>query len=115
MHLEAPEKRRWYTELYVQVLFGILGGIALGWLAPHAGAALRPVGDVFLKMIKMVIGLVIFCTVVSGMGGMRDLKKVGRIGGKTLIYFEVLSTLALLMGAVMAKRLYNRPKRVAVT
>jgi aerobic C4-dicarboxylate transport protein len=94
--------KRWYAELYVQVLAGIVAGVVLGWVAPQAGAALRPLGDVFLKMIKMVVGLVIFCTVVSGIGGMRDLKKVGRVGGKALLYFEVLSTLALLMGALAA-------------
>jgi aerobic C4-dicarboxylate transport protein len=74
----------------------------VGWLAPHTGTALGPLGDVFLKMIKMVIGLVIFCTVVSGIGGMSDLKKVGRVGVKALLYFEVLSTFALLMGALAA-------------
>jgi aerobic C4-dicarboxylate transport protein len=95
-------RRRWYTELYIQVLLGIIAGVAVGWIAPQAGAALRPLGDVFLKMIRMVIGLVIFCTVVSGIGGMRDLKKVGRVGGKALVYFEVLSTLALLIGALAA-------------
>ena len=93
---------RWYAQLYVQVLLGIVAGVAVGWLAPHTGAALGPLGDVFLKMIKMVIGLVIFCTVVSGIGAMSDLKKVGRVGAKALIYFEVLSTLALLMGALAA-------------
>ncbi|MEA3141068.1 MAG: aerobic C4-dicarboxylate transport protein [Gammaproteobacteria bacterium] len=102
MKTRTTAPRRWYTELYVQVLLGIIAGVAVGWIAPHAGAALRPLGDVFLKMIKMVIGLVIFCTVVSGIGGMRDLKKVGRVGGKALVYFEVLSTLALLMGALAA-------------
>ncbi|MDB6089677.1 MAG: C4-dicarboxylate transporter DctA [Gammaproteobacteria bacterium] len=95
-------RRRWYTELYVQVLFGIVAGVVVGWLAPHTGTSLGPLGDVFLKMIKMVIGLVIFCTVVAGIGGMSDLKKVGRVGAKALLYFEVLSTLALLMGAVAA-------------
>ncbi|MDB6046012.1 MAG: C4-dicarboxylate transporter DctA [Gammaproteobacteria bacterium] len=103
MEIRADAKRRrWYTELYVQVLFGIVAGVAVGWLAPHTGTALGPLGDVFLKMIKMVIGLVIFCTVVSGIGGMSDLKKVGRVGAKALLYFEVLSTLALLMGALAA-------------
>jgi aerobic C4-dicarboxylate transport protein len=96
------KRRRWYTELYVQVLVGIVAGVAVGWLAPHTGTALGPLGDVFLKMIKMVIGLVIFCTVVAGIGGMSDLKKVGRVGVKALLYFEVLSTLALLMGALAA-------------
>ncbi|GAC1306807.1 MAG: dicarboxylate/amino acid:cation symporter [Steroidobacteraceae bacterium] len=98
----AALSRPWYAELYVQVLLGIVAGVALGWLAPHAGAALRPLGDVFLKMIKMVIGLVIFCTVVSGIGGMSDMKKVGRVGGKALLYFEALSTLALALGALAA-------------
>jgi aerobic C4-dicarboxylate transport protein len=92
----------WYTALYVQVLAGILAGVAVGYLAPRAGEALKPLGDVFLKMIKMVIGLVIFCTVVTGMSGMSDLKKVGRVGGKALIYFEVVSTIALLLGALVA-------------
>jgi aerobic C4-dicarboxylate transport protein len=95
-------RHRWYTQLYVQVLFGIVAGVAVGWLAPHTATALGPLGDAFLKMIKMVIGLVIFCTVVSGIGGMSDLKKVGRLGAKALLYFEVLSTFALLMGAVAA-------------
>jgi aerobic C4-dicarboxylate transport protein len=98
----ADKRQRWYAALYVQVLAGIVAGIAVGWIAPQAGEALRPIGDIFLKMIKMVIGLVIFCTVVNGLGGMSDLKKVGRVGGKSLIYFEVVSTLALLVGAIVA-------------
>src|ERR1700688_956127 len=96
------QRARWYSELYVQVLVGIAVGIAIGWAAPQAGEALRPLGDAFLKMIKMVIGLVIFCTVVSGIGGMTNLKRVGRVGGKALLYFEIVSTLALLLGAVVA-------------
>jgi aerobic C4-dicarboxylate transport protein len=103
MERRADTRRaHWYSALYVQVLAGILAGVAVGYLAPRAGEALKPLGDAFLKMIKMVIGLVIFCTVVSGMGGMSDLKKVGRVGGKALIYFEVVSTIALLFGAVVA-------------
>jgi aerobic C4-dicarboxylate transport protein len=98
----AEKRRRWYAALYVQVLAGIAAGIIVGWIAPQTGEALRPMGDAFLKMIKMVIGLVIFCTVVNGLGGMSDLKKIGRVGGKALIYFEVVSTLALLIGAVVA-------------
>jgi aerobic C4-dicarboxylate transport protein len=94
MERRADTRRaHWYSALYVQVLAGILAGVAVGYLAPRAGEALKPLGDAFLKMIKMVIGLVIFCTVVSGMGGMSDLKKVGRVGGKALIYFEVVSML----------------------
>ena len=98
----AEKRHRWYAALYVQVLAGIAAGIIVGWIAPQTGEALRPIGDVFLKMIKMVIGLVIFCTVVTGLGGMSDLKKVGRVGGKALVYFEVVSTLALLFGAIVA-------------
>src|ERR1700726_4929013 len=98
----ADKRQRWYAALYVQVLAGIVAGIAVGWIAPQAGEALRPIGDIFLKMIKMIIGLVIFCTVVSGIGGMSDMKKVGRVGGKALIYFEIVSTLALLTGALVA-------------
>jgi aerobic C4-dicarboxylate transport protein len=98
----GPDQPRWYGALYVQVMAGIAAGIFVGWIAPQAGEALRPLGDVFLKMIKMVIGLVIFCTVVSGIGGMSDMKKVGRVGGKALVYFEIVSTLALLMGAIVA-------------
>jgi aerobic C4-dicarboxylate transport protein len=98
----APAARPWYVQTYVQVLFGIGAGVAVGWLSPHAGEALGPLGDVFLKMIKMVIGLVIFCTVVGGIAGMRDLKKVGRVGAKALLYFEALSTVALLMGLLAA-------------
>lgn len=90
------------SDLYVQVLLGIAAGVIVGWLAPHLGTALRPLGDAFLKMIRMVIGLVIFCTVVGGIGGMNDLKKVGRVGVKALLYFEILSTLALLLGVLAA-------------
>src|ERR1700680_2121718 len=103
--METPARAirsRWYSALYVQVLLGIAAGILVGWIAPHAGEALRPLGDVFIKMIKMVIGLVIFCTVVAGLGSMSDLRKIGRVGGKALVYFEIVSTLALLFGAIVA-------------
>src|ERR1700688_4776133 len=99
---QVPQRHRWYAALYVQVLAGIAAGIVVAWIARQTGESLRPIGDVFLKMIKMIIGLVIFCTVVNGLGSMSDLKKVGRVGGKALIYFEVVSTLALLFGAVVA-------------
>jgi aerobic C4-dicarboxylate transport protein len=98
----AHAPRPWYVQTYVQVLFGIGAGVAVGWLSPHTGEALGPLGDVFLKMIKMIIGLVIFCTVVGGIAGMRDLKKVGRVGAKAILYFEALSTVALLMGLLAA-------------
>ena len=94
--------RYWYSSLFAQVLIGIVAGIAVGIAAPRFGAAMKPLGDGFLRLIKMVIGLVVFCTVVSGMSAARDMKKVGRLGGKALIYFEVVSTLALLFGAAVA-------------
>jgi aerobic C4-dicarboxylate transport protein len=95
-------RRHWYSSLFAQVLLGIIAGAVVGILAPRFGTALKPLGDGFLRLIKMVIGLVVFCTVVSGMGAARDMKKVGRLGGKALIYFEVVSALALLFGATVA-------------
>ncbi|HEV7446593.1 MAG TPA: C4-dicarboxylate transporter DctA [Steroidobacteraceae bacterium] len=95
-------RRYWYSSLFAQVLIGIVAGTVVGIVAPRFGTALKPLGDGFLRLIKMVIGLVVFCTVVSGMGAARDMKKVGRLGGKALIYFEVVSTLALLFGATVA-------------
>lgn len=88
--------------LHTQVLIGILAGIAVGYLAPQLGQMLKLLGDLFIQSIKMIIGLVIFCTVVNGVGGMGDMKKVGRVGGKALLYFEIMSTSALLFGAVIA-------------
>jgi len=84
--------------LYVQVLIAISIGIALGAIAPEAGAAMKPLGDGFIKLIKMIIAPVIFCTVVVGIAGTADMKKVGKTGGLALLYFEVVSTLALLVG-----------------
>ena len=88
-------RRPWYTVLYVQVLIAIAVGIIIGHFFPDAGVALKPLGDGFISLIKMMIAPVIFCTVVHGIGSMRDLKKVGRVGVKTLFYFEAVSTLAL--------------------
>lgn len=92
--------------LHTQVLIGIVAGIATGYAAPHLGESLKVLGDLFIKSIKMIIGLVIFCTVVNGISGMSDMKKVGRVGGKALLYFEVMSTLALLFGAVIGGLLH---------
>jgi len=94
--------KRWYQVLYVQVLIAIALAIALGHFWPPIAVDMKPLGDVFIKLIKMVITLVIFCTVVSGIAGMNDLKKVGRVGGKALLYFEVVSTIALVIGLVAA-------------
>jgi aerobic C4-dicarboxylate transport protein len=87
--------------LYVQVLIAIALGIMVGALWPETGVALKPLGDGFIKLIKMVIAPVIFCTVASGIAHMSDLAKFGRVGGKALIYFEVVSTLALVVGLVV--------------
>jgi len=88
--------------LYVQVLIAVAIGIALGYFSPHLAVAMKPFGDAFIKLIKMTIGLVIFFTVVSGISGMQSVGKVGRIGGFAVVYFEVLSTVALLLGLVVA-------------
>lgn len=87
--------------LWFQVLVAILAGIAVGRFAPQTGAALKPLGDGFIRLVTMVITLIIFCTVVSGIAGMRDAKKVGRLGGKALLYFEAVSTIALLLGLIV--------------
>ena len=91
-----------YQVLWIQVLIGIVLGIILGAWSPHYAAAMKPFGDGFISLIKMMIGLIIFCTVVSGIAGMSDLKKVGRVGAKSLLYFEVVSTVALVIGLVVA-------------
>lgn len=87
--------------LYVQVLVGIALGIAVGALWPDVGVALKPLGDGFIKLIKMAVAPVIFCTVVAGIARMGDIKAFGRLGAKTLIYFEVVSTVALVIGLVV--------------
>jgi aerobic C4-dicarboxylate transport protein len=95
--------RPWYTVLYVQVLIAIVVGVFIGHFFPKTGVALKPLGDGFIALIKMMIAPVIFCTVVHGIGSMRDLKKVGRVGVKTLFYFEAVSTVALLIGLLVAE------------
>lgn len=93
---------RFLRHLYVQVLLAIGAGILLGHYQPTLGADLKPLGDVFIKLIKMLIGPIIFTTVVSGIGGMGNLKQVGRVGAKALLYFEIVTTLALVIGLVVA-------------
>src|SRR3954468_10064606 len=93
--------RRLLGTLYIQVLLGILLGVAVGAVWPETGAALKPLGDAFIKLIKMVIAPVIFWTVALGIAQMGDMKKFGRIGGKAIIYFEVVSTLALAIGLLV--------------
>lgn len=90
-----------YKSLYVQVLTTIVLGVVLGHVYPETGAAMKPLGDGFIKLIKMVIAPVIFCTVVIGIAGMEDMKKVGKTGGLALLYFEIMSILALILGLVV--------------
>ena len=89
--------------LYLQVLVAIAIGVALGVLRPDLAKALKPLGDVFVKTVRMLIGPVIFCTVVGGLAGLTDLRRLGRVGWKALVYFEVVTTVALLIGLVVAK------------
>ncbi len=88
--------------LYVQVLTAIALGVLVGWLRPEWGIALKPLGDGFVKLIKMLIAPIVFTTVVVGIAGMKDLKKAGRVGGKAVLYFEIMTTVALAIGLVMA-------------
>jgi aerobic C4-dicarboxylate transport protein len=94
-------KSRWYTSLFTQLVIAIVAGILVGWLWPAFGADLKPVADAFIKLIKMLIAPIIFCTVVIGIAHVGDLKSVGRIGVKALIYFEVVTTFALLFGLLV--------------
>jgi len=95
--------RPWYRVLYIQVLIAIALGVALGYYFPDTGKAMKPLGDGFIALIKMMIAPIIFCTVVHGIGSMSDLKKVGRVGVKTLFYFEAVSTLALAIGLIVGE------------
>ncbi|MGE5504650.1 MAG: dicarboxylate/amino acid:cation symporter [Actinomycetota bacterium] len=91
--------------LYFQVLVAIVLGVAVGWLFPQTGVQMKPLGDLFIKAIKMLIAPIIFCTVVGGIAGMESMKKVGRVGLKALVYFEVVTTLALVVGLVVVNLL----------
>lgn len=106
MHLTpqdfTPVPHRWYRHLYVQVLAAIAAGVALGHFAPHAGEAMKPLGDIFIKLVKMVIAPVIFLTITTGIAGMSDMRSVGRVAGKAFAYFLTFSTLALVLGMVVA-------------
>jgi aerobic C4-dicarboxylate transport protein len=96
-----PRKRPFYMGLSFQVLVGVAVAIILGYASPAAAVSMKPLGDAFIRLITMIITLVIFCTLVTGIAGMEDMKKVGRVGGKALLYFELVSTLALLVGLVV--------------
>src|SRR5690242_7401615 len=101
--MPTTKRRPWYSILYVQVLIALALGIALGYFYPKTGIAMKPFGDGFIALIKMMIAPVIFCTVVHGISSMGDLRKVGRVGLKALVYFEVMSTFALLIGVAVAE------------
>src|SRR3984885_13008537 len=96
-------KRPFYQSLYFQVIVGILIGVILGAVDPSAGEKMKPLGDGFIKLIRMMIGPVIFCTVVTGIANIGDMKKLGRVGVKALLYFEVVTTFALLIGLMVVK------------
>src|SRR5947209_5644269 len=99
--MQPTPRKPWYRILYVQVLIAVGLGILIGYFFPDFGKALKPLGDGFIKLVKMIIAPIIFCTVVHGIASMNDLKKLGRIGGKTLLYFEVVSTFALMIGLLV--------------
>ncbi|MFJ3054412.1 C4-dicarboxylate transporter DctA [Herbaspirillum sp. NPDC087042] len=92
--------KKWYRHLYLQVLVAVIIGISLGYFHPSLGEAMKPLGDNFLKLIKLMVAPLIFCTVVHGVASMSDMKTVGRVGLKSLIYFEVMTTIALAIGII---------------
>ena len=98
---QPVRKKPFYVNLWVQVLIAIVLAVAFGYLSPAKAVAMKPLGDGFIRLITMIISLIIFCTVVSGIASMQDMKKVGRVGGKALLYFEVVSTIALFIGLVV--------------
>jgi len=98
----APVARPWYGHLYVQVLAAIAAGVLLGHFYPATGEALKPLGDLFIKLVKMVIAPVIFLTIVTGIAGMRDMTSVGRVATRAFVYFLFFSTLALIVGLIVA-------------
>lgn len=106
MSIATPTKKSpLYRSLYIQVLTAVVIGVLLGHFYPSLGEQMKPLGDAFIKLIKMIIAPIIFCTVVVGIAGMEDMKKVGRTGGLALLYFEVVSTVALVIGLVVVNLL----------
>jgi aerobic C4-dicarboxylate transport protein len=94
----GPKRKRWYAQLWMQVLIGMVAGIALGLFSPRIGARMEPFGDAFIKAIRMLIGPIIFCTVVHGIARMVNVARVGRVALKAIVYFEALTTVALVIG-----------------
>ncbi len=101
--LTSPEKQRFYQTLHFQVLVAIIAGIALGQFYPRLGEQMKPLGDGFIKLIRMMIAPIIFLTVVVGIANVSDLRQLGRVGVKALLYFEVVTTLALVIGLIVVK------------
>jgi aerobic C4-dicarboxylate transport protein len=101
----VPGHKPFFKSLYFQVLLAIAAGVLLGHYYPQLGEQMKPLGDAFIKMIKMIIAPIIFCTVVHGIASMQDMRKVGRVGLKALVYFELLTTLALIVGLLVANTL----------
>ena len=99
--ISPTRKQPFYMSVSFQVLAGVAIAIILGYVSPARAIAMKPLGDAFIRLITMIITLVIFCTLVTGIAGMEDMKKVGRVGGKALLYFEIVSTLALLIGLIV--------------
>jgi len=99
--VQKQPKLPFYATLWVQVLVAIVVAVAFGYFSPVQAIKMKPLGDGFIRLITMVITLVVFCTVMSGITGMQDVKKIGRVGGKALLYFEIVSTLALLLGLIV--------------
>jgi aerobic C4-dicarboxylate transport protein len=97
----APRPKRFYSSLWVQVSIAIVVAVLFGSISPVHAVAMKPLGDAFIRLITMIITVMIFCTVVTGIAGMQDLRKVGRVGGKALLYFEIISTLALVVGFIV--------------
>ncbi len=101
MNTPTRQKTPLYRSLYIQVLAAVVIGVLLGYFHPSLGEQMKPLGDGFIKLIKMIIAPIIFCTVVVGIAGMEDMKKVGRTGGLALLYFEIVSTVALVIGLIV--------------
>ena len=99
--MPTPARLPWYRILYIQVLIAVGLGIAIGHFFPSLGVSMKPLGDAFIKLVKMLIAPIVFCTVVHGIASMGDLKKFGRLGLKALLYFEIVSTFALIIGLVV--------------
>ena len=107
--------RRYLGKLYVQVLIGVFAGVLLGSFAPNMASDFKPFGDIFIKLIKMVFAPIIFATVVLGIARMENMKELGRVGVRALIYFELLSTFALALGLLVGSMFMPSPGRTTLT